>query len=332
MSSASEEARSSKIISVAPMMDWTDRHCRYFHRLCSTQLQLYTEMVTTAALLRGSAERFLQHDPSEHPVVLQLGGNHFADLAECAKLAEQWGYDEVNLNCGCPSDRVQNGGIGACLMLDPKVVARGASAMLQAVRIPVTVKCRLGVDEQDDLEFLCKFIRIVQDAGVTTFIIHARKAWLHGLSPKENRTIPPLDYEKVLRVRELFPELKIHINGGVKTLTEVARLWNLGLDGVMIGRAAYETPAMLLEVDRILFGDSSASLTRKEVMLQYYEYMQRQFNQGTRVHHMLRHVLGFYDSIRGARRWRRYLTENMNLPTATPDLLLESIKIFADTE
>jgi tRNA-dihydrouridine synthase A len=330
MNSANANMTSSKIISVAPMMDWTDRHCRYFHRLCSSQLQLYTEMVTTAALLRGSVERFLQYDATEHPVVLQLGGNNPADLAECARLAQEWGYDEVNLNCGCPSDRVQNGGIGACLMLEPEVVARGLSAMVQAVKIPVTVKCRLGVDECDDFEFLCRFIRTVRDAGVHTFIIHARKAWLHGLSPKENRTIPPLDYARVLQVRELFPDLQIHINGGVKTLAEVEQFWQLGLDGVMIGRAAYETPAMLLGVDSSLYGKTQTVSSRKSVLEQYYLYMQTQFKQGTRVHHMLRHILGLYDTIQGARRWRRFLTENMHLPSATPELLLESLAFFRE--
>jgi tRNA-dihydrouridine synthase A len=304
-------------LSVAPMMDWTDRHCRYFLRLITRHTLLYTEMVTTGALLRGDAERHLRFHPDEHPVALQLGGSSPADLARAARLGAEAGYDEVNLNCGCPSDRVQEGRFGACLMGEPALVADCVSAMRAAVSVPVTVKTRIGIDEQDSYEFLHGFITTVAAAGCDTFIIHARKAWLSGLSPKENREIPPLRYEVVTRLKQDFPQLGIVLNGGVKTLAE-AREHLTTLDGVMIGREAYHNPWLLAAADREIYGDLAAPPTREQVIERYLAYCAPEVAAGQPIGRLMRHALGLFAGQPGARRWRRHLSEQA--PRRTSDL------------
>ncbi|MGD9164593.1 MAG: tRNA dihydrouridine(20/20a) synthase DusA, partial [Chromatiales bacterium] len=261
-------------LSIAPMLDWTDRYCRYFLRLISRHTQLYTEMVTTGAILYGERARFLDFDPLEHPVALQLGGSEPDDLARCARLGEQWGYDEINLNVGCPSDRVQSGRFGACLMLTPHTVADGVKAMRDAVDIEVTVKHRIGVDEQDSYEALCNFVGTVAEAGCTIFIVHARKAWLQGLSPKENREIPPLSYATVHRLKRDFPSLTFVINGGIASLAEVEEQL-AHVDGVMIGREAYHNPWILAEADRRIFGDDVPSPERQEIIQRLLPFVDR---------------------------------------------------------
>ncbi len=310
---------------VAPMLDWTDKHCRYFHRLLSQHALLYTEMVTTGALLHGDTERFLHFNAAEQPVALQLGGSDPAALAECARLAEQWGYAEVNLNVGCPSDRVQNGMFGACLMADPDRVANCVQSMQQAVSIPVTVKHRIGIDDQDSYAFLCRFIDRVSDAGCRSFIVHARKAILKGLSPKQNRDIPPLDYDRVYRLKQDYPQLEIIINGGIKTLTECDQHLQL-LDGVMIGREAYQNPLLLAEVDQALFGGDPVDLD--QMLLKLCDYCEHQLAQGAQLGWITRHILGLYQGQPGARRFRRFISENAFKPGADVTVLKQALALI----
>ncbi|WP_394252969.1 tRNA dihydrouridine(20/20a) synthase DusA [Vibrio profundi] len=295
--------------SVAPMLDWTDRHCRYFHRLLSQQTLLYTEMVTTGAILHGKGD-FLAYSEEEHPLALQLGGSNPTDLAECAKLAAERGYDEVNLNVGCPSDRVQNGRFGACLMAEPELVADCVSAMKEVTDIPVTVKTRIGIDDQDSYEFLTNFISTVSEKGGSEqFTIHARKAWLSGLSPKENREIPPLDYNRAYQIKKDFPELVIALNGGITTLEDsIEHLKHL--DGVMIGREAYHSPFILAEVDQQIFGLDTPIKKRSQVVEEMYPYIEKELSNGASLGHISRHMLGLFQSMPGARQWRRYISEN----------------------
>lgn len=295
--------------SVAPMLDWTDRHCRYFHRLLSEHALLYTEMVTTGAILYGKGD-FLQFSQPEHPVALQLGGSNPADLAKCAQLAAERGYDEINLNVGCPSDRVQNGMFGACLMAEPELVAECMAAMREVVDIPVTVKTRIGIDEQDSYEFLTRFITLVSEkGGVDQFTIHARKAWLSGLSPKENREIPELIYERAYQVKKDFPHLTIAVNGGVKTLEECETHLK-HLDGVMVGREAYQNPYLLAEVDQRLFGADKPIIKRRQVVQKMLPYIEDEMAKGASLGHITRHMLGLFQAMPGARQWRRHISEN----------------------
>jgi len=297
------------------MMEWTDRHCRYFLRLISAHAFLYTEMVTAEAVLYGDRERVLGFDPEEHPVGLQLGGSDPKKLADAARIGSDWGYDEINLNIGCPSDRVQSGRFGACLMAEPDLVAECVTAMGAAASVPVTVKCRIGIDDQDAEESLDRFIDTVAKAGCRTFIVHARKAWLGGLSPKENRDVPPLDHDRVHRLKARRPDLAIVINGGIGSLEEAAP--HLGhVDGVMLGRAAYADPYLLAAVDRALYGANVTPPTRDEVLDQYLPYVERELARGVRLNAMTRHILGLYHGQKRARAFRRHLAENAHLDGA----------------
>ena len=302
-------------LSVAPMMDWTDRHCRFFHRVLTQRTLLYTEMVTTGALLHGNQPRHLDFHPAEHPLALQLGGSEPAALSVCAALAQAWGYDEVNLNVGCPSDRVQNGRFGACLMAEPALVGDCLAAMAEAVDIPVTVKHRIGVDELDSYDHLAHFVDTVAAAGCRTFIVHARKAWLTGLSPKENRDIPPLQYPLVYRLKLDFPHLEIIINGGIQHLDE-ARVHLAHVDGVMLGRAAYQHPARLRAADRVVFGDTVEAIEPAAAVEAMLPYIDAHLAAGGRLADVTRHMLGLFQGVPGARGWRRYLSENAHRPGA----------------
>ena len=297
-----------RLIAVAPMLDWTDRHYRYFIRLLSRHTLLYTEMVTTGAILRGDRERLLAHDPAEYPLALQLGGSDPAELARCARIATDWGYDEINLNVGCPSDRVQSGRFGACLMAEPDLVAACVAAMRAATDLPVTVKTRIGIDERDSYQELADFVRRVAAGGCTVFIVHARKAWLSGLSPKENREIPPLRHEVVHRLKRDFPELTIVLNGGLTTLEQVTEQLRQ-VDGAMIGRAAYENPYLLAEVDRWFFGSNAPPPNRHQVVRALLPYLEDRLRAGTPLQCMTRPILGLFQGIPGARAWRRVLSE-----------------------
>ena len=301
--------------SVAPMMDWTDRHCRYFHRRLSRHALLYTEMVTTGALIHGDSKRFLRFDKSEHPVALQLGGSEPDALAECAEMGERAGYDEINLNCGCPSDRVQVGRFGACLMREPERVAECVSEMQKSVGIPVTVKTRIGIDDSEDYVFLRRFVETIADAGCETFVIHARKAWLKGLSPKENREIPPLNYEHVYRLKQDFPHLTVVINGGIRTLDE-CKTHLQHVDGVMLGREAYENPWLLAQVDAELFDEPNPLTTRAEALRALKPYIDRELAAGTTLHAITRHILGLYRGEAGGRGFRRVLSQQAFKPAA----------------
>ena len=294
-------------LSIAPMMDWTDRHCRALHRTLSRHALLYTEMVTTGAVLHGDRERLLGYDAMEHPVALQLGGSDPADLAAAARIGADLGYDEINLNVGCPSDRVQSGRFGACLMREPALVAEGMAAIAAAVRVPATVKCRIGVDDQDPEESLFSLVDLCAQAGVTTFIVHARKAWLSGLSPKENRDVPPLDYPLVHRLKAERPHLTICINGGLGSL-DAAEEHLADLDGAMLGRAAYHTPAILGQVDRRLFGAGGEDVDAVRAVELYRPYVAAQLARGVHLAAMTRHMLGLFHGAPGARTWRRILT------------------------
>ena len=297
-------------LSVAPMMDWTDRHCRYFHRLLSRRTRLYTEMVTTGALLHGDVPRHLDFDETEHPVALQLGGSEPADLAHAAKLGQQWGYDEVNLNCGCPSERVQRGAFGACLMAEPQLVADCVKAMVDAVDVPVTVKHRIGIDKVESYEFARDFVGTVAEAGCEVFVVHARNAWLKGLSPKENREIPPLRYELVHRLKQDFPALVIAINGGV-TADAVVHAELDRVDGVMVGREAYHHPWWLARWDSLYYGEAPSGLRREEVEEAMVAYMEREHAaRGTPWHTIARHMMGLYNGLPGARRWRQVWSDH----------------------
>lgn len=313
------------------MMDWTDRHDRFFLRLISRRALLYTEMVTTGAVLHGDHERLLGFDASEHPVAVQLGGSEPADLAEAARIAEGFGYDEVNLNVGCPSDRVQSGRFGACLMREPDLVARCVEAMRRAVSVPVTVKCRIGVDEQEPEEALPAMARAVREAGCETLIVHARKAWLEGLSPKENRDIPPLDYPLVYRLKQAMPEMEIHINGGVATLDETeAHLTHV--DGVMLGRAAYQNPYILAEIDARFYGDPRPAPSRHEVLEAFLPYVERELAAGTHLHAMTRHILGLFQGCPGARAFRRHISENAPRSGAGADVIRDAMSLVPISE
>ena len=306
-------------ISIAPMMDWTDRHCRYFLRQISPHVRLYTEMVTTGAILFGDRDRHLRFNAQEHPITLQLGGSDPAALAQAAKAGEDYGYDEINLNCGCPSDRVQNGSFGACLMKDPARVADCVDAMVNAVKIPVTVKCRIGVDDCDDVPFLMNFVETVKAAGCNTFIIHARKAWLNGLSPKENREVPPLRYDVAALVKHTYPDLRIHLNGGINTLEKIEEVRH-SFDGVMIGREAYSNPYFLTEIEAALYGHTAPD--RHSIALSMIPYAEQQFRDyGTPVKTVARHMLGLFAGQRGGKAWRRYLSTEAFKPDATPSQL-----------
>ncbi|MFP2927442.1 tRNA dihydrouridine(20/20a) synthase DusA [Pyxidicoccus sp. 3LG] len=311
-------------LCVAPMMDWTDRNCRYFHRLLSRHTLLYTEMVTTGAVLHGDRERLLGYEPAEHPVALQLGGSEPDALAASAKIGEEWGYDEINLNVGCPSDRVQSGRFGACLMAEPDLVARLVGAMREAVRIPVTVKSRIAIDELEEWPTLEDFVRKVSAAGCTRFIVHARKAWLQGLSPKENRDVPPLRYELVYRLKNEFPHLDISINGGIKTLDAAAEHLKQ-VDGVMLGRAVYESPYLLAEADSRFFGSTEAPPERHAVVEAMLPYIERRMSQGAPLGAITRHMLGLFQGLPGARAWRRHLSENAHKRGAGPEVLVAAL-------
>ena len=303
-------------LSVAPMMDWTDRHCRYFHRLLSRHALLYTEMVTTGALIHGDRPRHLDFNPQEHPVALQLGGSEPADLAQAARLGEQWGYDEINLNCGCPSERVQRGAFGACLMAEPELVADGVKAMLDVVSVPVTVKHRIGIDRTESYGFVRDFVGTVAQAGCRVFIVHARNAWLQGISPKENRELPPLKPDWVLRLKNDFPSLQFCINGGIKTMAQI-QLYLQSLDGVMVGREAYHNPWLLSEWDEAL-GQPPSLRTRDQVEEQMVVYMEQQARLGVPWYAVARHMLGLRHAQTGARKWRQVWSDHRlkHLPVA----------------
>jgi tRNA-dihydrouridine synthase A len=308
------------------MMDWTDRHCRVFHRLMSRRARLYTEMLTTGAIIHGDRRRLLGFDPIEHPVALQLGGSEPDDLATAAKIGEDFGYDEINLNVGCPSDRVKDGRFGACLMAEPALVADGVAAMKRAVKIPVTVKCRIGIDDQDPEVALDVLARGVVAAGADALVVHARKAWLNGLSPKENRDIPPLDYDRVYRLKAALSGIPIIINGGIGSIAEAARHLD-HVDGVMLGRAAYQEPWRLLDVDPELFGEAAPYATMKDVFEAMFPYIEDQLAQGAKLHSMTRHFVGAFHGVPGARAFRRHLAEKGVKPGAGVDVLRDAITL-----
>jgi tRNA-dihydrouridine synthase A len=309
--------------SVAPMMDWTDRHCRYFMRLISKNALLYTEMVVDQAILRGDVERLLQFDAKEHPLALQLGGSDPSELARAAAIGAEFGYDEINLNVGCPSDRVQSGEFGACLMTKPEHVGECFAAIAGSVDIPVSIKCRTGVDDMDDEGFFHNFIDIVSDAGCRIFIVHARKAWLSGLSPKQNRDIPPIDYDRVHRLKRKRPELQIVVNGGIQDLDE-ADTHLQHTNGVMLGRAAYHNPWLLSDVDRRYYGAGN-SLTRADIATSLLGYVEAQLSQGVRLHQITRHILGLYHGVPGAKVWRQRLSEEAVKDGAGTEVIVEAM-------
>jgi tRNA-dihydrouridine synthase A len=308
------------------MMDWTDRHCRVFHRLMTRRARLYTEMLTTGAIIHGDRKRLLGFDVSEHPVALQLGGSEPRDLATAAKIGEDFGYDEINLNVGCPSDRVQEGRFGACLMAEPALVGECVAAMKRAVKIPVTVKCRIGIDDQDPEQALDTLARGVIAAGADALIVHARKAWLNGLSPKENRDIPPLDYDRVYRLKAALPDVPIIINGGIPGVAEAKRHLD-HVDGVMLGRAAYQDPWRLLTVDPELFGEAAACATMKDVFEAMMPYIERELAAGTRLHSITRHFVGAFHGVPGARAFRRHLAERGVKSDADASVLRDAVAL-----
>jgi len=315
--------------AVAPMMDWTDRHCRVFHRQLARRARLYTEMLTTGAIIRGDRFRLLSFDASEHPVALQLGGSSPRDLATAAKIGEDFGYDEINLNVGCPSDRVKDGRFGACLMAEPGLVGESVGAMKRAVTIPVTVKCRIGIDDQDPEIALDELARSVVAAGADALIVHARKAWLNGLSPKENRHLPPLDYDRVYRLKAAMPDLPVIINGGIADLAETKR--HLAhVDGVMLGRAAYQEPWKLLAVDPVLFGEAAPYATMKQALEAMIPYIEAELASGTRLHSITRHFVGAFHGVPGARAFRRNLAEHGVRPAAGVDVVRDAIALVEE--
>lgn len=313
------------------MMDWSDRYCRFFHRLLSRHARLYTEMVTVPAVIHGKRELLLGFDPAEHAIALQLGGSDPAGLAQAARIGEYWGYDEINLNVGCPSERVQTGSFGACLMAEPDLVADCVAAMRAAVCVPVTVKCRIGIDDQDSEADLDRFIDTVARAGCETFIVHARKAWLKGLSPKENREVPPLDYGRVARLKARRPELTIVLNGGIGSIDEAGRHLET-FDGVMLGRAAYQTPYILAEVDRRLFGSDRPDMARGDALRSLILYMERHVAEGGRPYAILRHILGLYHGQPRARAFRRLLSEQGPRASAGTDLIRTALALVEGRE
>ncbi|OFW97197.1 MAG: tRNA dihydrouridine(20/20a) synthase DusA [Alphaproteobacteria bacterium RIFCSPHIGHO2_12_FULL_45_9] len=313
------------VLSVAPMIDWTDRHCRVFHRLLSPNALLYTEMITTSAILNGDRNRLLGFSDVEHPVALQLGGSDLADLATCAKIGEDFGYDAINLNCGCPSDRVQKGAFGACLMADPQLVADSVAAMKAAVNIPVTVKCRIGIDDSDDYNFLEDFIKKISAAGCDTFIIHARKAWLKGLSPKENREIPPLRYDIAAEIKKNYPNLTIILNGGLTKLDHIQDALKT-FDGVMIGREAYNNPYFLTEMELALYGTPQPD--RIEICEKMIPYIE---SQSSTIHSTTRHMLGLFNGMRGARSFRQILSTEVHTATSTKEIVQKALSALQQT-
>lgn len=320
-------------LSIAPMMDWTDRHCRYFHRQMSAHAGLYSEMVTADAIIHGDRKRLLGFSDAEHPVVLQLGGSDPIKLAQAASIGADWGYDAINLNCGCPSDRVQSGTFGACLMRDADHVSRLVQAMKSSVDIPVTVKCRIGVDDQNPAQVLPEFIARIQAAGVDAVIVHARKAWLEGLSPKQNRDVPPLDYDLVLAIKAQFPNLWMGINGGITSLADAKALLNRGIDEVMIGRAAYQTPAdILLGADELLFGETSSTKSRADIVRAMLPYIEAHLISGGRLNQITRHMIGIFAGLPGARQWRRIISEGAHLDGAGPSLVEQALNAVDQRE
>src|SRR5882724_5875108 len=318
----------SRKFAIAPMMEWTDRHCRFFHRLLTRRALLYTEMITTGAVLRGDRARLLGFDPAEHPLAVQLGGSDPKALAECARICADLGYDEINLNVGCPSDRVQEGRFGACLMAEPNLVGDCVAAM-KAVAIPVTVKCRIGIDDQDPEESLDTLTRIVVAAGADALIVHARKAWLDGLSPRENRDIPPLDYDRVYRLKRAWPALHISINGGIARVEDAARHLE-HVDGVMMGRAAYQEPWRLLAVDPLIYGAPAPFASAKAALEAFFPYVERELARGTRLHSMTRHILGIFHGVPGARAFRRHIAINAIKPGAGIAVLRDALAQVMD--
>ncbi len=332
--SAAKPAKSvDRTFTTAPMMEWSDRHCRHFWRQLTRHAVLYTEMVTTGALIHGNRERFLEYNDSEHPIALQLGGSNPEALGQCARFAEEWGYDEVNLNVGCPSDRVQNNMIGACLMAHPQLVADCVKAMKDSTSIDVTVKHRIGIDDQDSYEQLRDFVGTVADAGCKTFIVHARKAILQGLSPKENREIPPLKYDTVFRLKQEFPQLEILINGGITTHEQIAELMP-HVDGVMLGREAYHNPSVLAEVDQRYYaaasehGESPVVIDKAAIVRSLYPYIEEQLSKGATLHHISRHTLGLFNGQPGARLYRRHLSEQAPKRTSGVEVLEQALALM----
>ncbi|MCW5605142.1 MAG: tRNA dihydrouridine(20/20a) synthase DusA [Burkholderiales bacterium] len=315
-------------LCTAPMMDWSDRHCRYYFRLLAPRARLYTEMVTTGALLHGDVARHLRFHRAEHPLALQLGGSDPEDLARCAEIAATWGYDEINLNCGCPSERVQRGAFGACLMAEPARVADGVSAMKAAVKIPVTVKCRIGIDDQDEEEALDRFADAMVQAGADALVVHARKAWLQGLSPRENRDIPPLNYDRVVRLKQRLGGYPVILNGGVTSLAD-AKAHLANLDGVMVGRAAYDTPEILLNVDQEIFGETPPVSSLGEAFERLIPYIERELASGTRLHDITKHLLGAFRGRPGARAFRRHLATEAVKPGANAWVLREALSFLS---
>lgn len=313
------------------MMDWTDRHYRVFLRLITRHALLYTEMITTGAILHGDKQRFLKHNACEHPLAIQLGGSNPAELAECSTIATDYGYDEINLNVGCPSDRVKSGQFGACLMAEPNLVAECVMAMIKASSIPVTVKTRLGIDDRDSYEELCHFIETVAGTGCKIFILHARKAWLSGLSPKQNREIPPLKYDVVYQIKKDYPHLEIIINGGLKNIQEIKEQFEF-TDGVMIGREAYHNPYFLADVDQLFYADEKPALSRTQIVDQYLEYVEQQLAEGVHLKHMTRHILGLFQGQPGAKKWRRYLSEHAHLVDADCQTVINALQATGYTE
>jgi len=328
-SSLKPTASLDRRFTAAPMMDWSDSHCRSFWRLLTKEAVFYSEMITTGAIIHGDRKRFLDFNACEHPLALQVGGSDPKALAECARIAEDWGYDEINLNCGCPSDRVQNGMIGACLMAEPALVAECMSAMQHATKIPVTIKHRIGIDDMEDYEGMVDFVRTVADTGCKTFIVHARKAWLKGLSPKENREVPPLQYDKVVQLKKDYPALEIIINGGITTLEQSLVLLEQ-VDGVMLGREIYSNPYLLAEVDQKIYGSSRPVVSREEVLEGFIAYAEEQLHNGVRLNYMTRHILGLYQGLPGARKFRRVISEEAHKPNAGIDVLKRALEALND--
>ncbi|MDH5764959.1 MAG: tRNA dihydrouridine(20/20a) synthase DusA [Gammaproteobacteria bacterium] len=315
----------NRIFSIAPMLDWTDRHERYFLRLITKKALLYTEMVTTGAILHGDSERFLRFHEAEHPIALQLGGSDPIALAQSASIGEQFGYDEINLNVGCPSERVKSGSFGACLMAEPGLVAELVNAMQSVVGIPVTVKHRIGIDDHDSWDELCEFVEKIAACGCLVFIVHARKAWLKGLSPKQNREVPPLKYEVVYQLKNKYPHLSFVINGGIRSIEESKNHLQY-VDGVMMGREAYHNPYILRDVDRFLYGEVEIAKSRQEIFNEFLPYVESELMAGTKLHAMTRHIMGLFLGVPGARAWRRYLSENANKRHADINVLVNAFR------
>ena len=310
---------------VAPMMNWTDRHCRSFMRLISSEAVLYTEMITTGAILHGDTHYHLDLSSNESPVALQLGGSNPHELSKCVKLIENYPYNEINLNCGCPSDRVQNGMFGAVMMKNANLTADCISALLDTSKLPISVKHRIGVDDFDSYEFLCDFVKTVANTGCKTFIIHARKAWLKGLSPKQNREIPELNYDRVYQLKKDFPELEIIINGGISSIQDSVDHLNQ-LDGVMIGREAYTNPYLLAEVDQKIYGKEKPIIKREEIAEKFCQYVDNEMVKGEKLHSMTRHILGLFRGVKGAKQFRRHISENAQGEKASIDVLYDALK------